>query len=55
MEIFKDQAGEFRWHLEATNGEIVAQGEGYSRKENALNAVEQLRAWAKDADIDNLI
>lgn len=31
-EIFKDQAGQFRFRFRAGNGEIVAQSEGYSDK-----------------------
>ena len=42
-EILKDSAGEFRFHLKAANGEIIAQGEGYQTKEDCLNAVELVK------------
>lgn len=28
------------WHLKAGNGEIIASGEGYSRKADAIRAIE---------------
>ena len=39
-QILKDSTGEFRFHLNAANGEIIAQSEGYQTKENCLNAIE---------------
>ena len=31
--------GEWRWRLKAGNGEIIAQGESYTSKENCLHAI----------------
>ena len=42
-QILKDSTGEFRFHLKAANGEIIAQGEGYQTKEDCLNAVELVK------------
>ena len=42
-QILKDSTGEFRFHLKATNGEIIAQGEGYQTKEDCLNAIELVK------------
>ena len=28
---YRDRAGQWRWHRKAPNGEIIAQGEGYTR------------------------
>jgi len=39
-QIAQDSTGEFRFHLNAANGEIIAQSEGYQTKENCLNAIE---------------
>jgi len=39
-QILQDSTDEFRFHLQAANGEIIAQGEGYQTKENCLNAIE---------------
>ena len=38
-ELFQDATGEWRWRLRARNGEIVAQSEGYTRKESALDTL----------------
>ncbi len=36
--VYEDEAGEFRWRRKAPNGEIVAQSEGYTRRDDALEA-----------------
>jgi uncharacterized protein len=44
-QIFVDKAGEFRFNLSASNGEVIASSEGYSSKEgclNGINAVQRL-------------
>ena len=51
-QIFKDSTGEFRFHLKASNGEIIAQSEGYQTKENCLNAIEVVKKSC-DAEIDD--
>ena len=38
-EVFEDDAGEWRWRLIAGNGEVVAQSEGYTRKEDAARGI----------------
>jgi uncharacterized protein YegP (UPF0339 family) len=40
--------GNWYWHLKASNGEKIAQGEGYSSKENCLHAI-SLVTSSKDA------
>jgi DNA-binding protein Alba len=42
-QIFKDAADKFRFHLKASNGEIIAQSEGYQTKEDCLNEVELVK------------
>lgn len=38
--LYKDKAGEFRWRLKATNGEILAtSGQGYKAKADAKKAI----------------
>jgi uncharacterized protein len=32
FELFKDKSGDFRFHLKAANGEIIASGQGYKTK-----------------------
>ncbi|AKG54073.1 hypothetical protein DGWBC_1435 [Dehalogenimonas sp. WBC-2] len=53
FEINKDVAGEFRFKLIATNGEIIAVSEGYTAKAGALNGIESVRENAPVALIDD--
>ncbi len=49
IEIFQDKAGEWRWHRQAANGEIIASsGEGYTRQEDAQRAAD--RAFEPEND-----
>lgn len=52
-EIFTDAAGEFRFRLKASNGEIIAASEGYETKEGALNGVEAVQRSC-GAEIEDL-
>lgn len=38
IRVYRDAEGEFRWAAIAGNGEIVAQGESHTRREDALRA-----------------
>ena len=42
FEIYKDRKKHWRFRLKATNGKIIASGEGYTRKQNLMKAVEIL-------------
>ena len=52
FEVYKDKAGEFRFRLKATNGQIIATGEGYKALASCLNGVESIRKNAPDAKIE---
>ncbi len=51
FEVYNDKAGEFRFRLKATNGEIIAVGEGYKAKAGCLNGIESVKKNAPDAEI----
>ena len=51
FEIYTDKAGEFRCRLKATNGQVIATGEGYKTHANCLNGVESVKKNAVDAEI----
>jgi uncharacterized protein YegP (UPF0339 family)/sporulation protein YlmC with PRC-barrel domain len=53
FEINKDVAGEFRFNLVATNGEIIAVSQGYNAKESALKGIESVKRNAADAVIED--
>lgn len=38
--IFEDVDGQWRWHVKAANGEIVAEGESYTREEDAVRGLQ---------------
>ena len=47
FEVYQDKAGEYRFRLKATNGEVIAVSEGYTAKDSCLNGIESIR---KNAD-----
>ena len=52
FEIYKDKAGEFRFHLKATNGQIIAVSEGYKAMAGCTNGIESVKKNAPDAPIE---
>ena len=51
FEIYLDKAGEFRFRLKATNGEIILASEGYVAKAGCKNGIESVVKNAPDAEI----
>lgn len=43
FEVYKDKAGEYRFRLKASNGQVVLSSEGYSSKAGVLNGAESVR------------
>ena len=54
FEIIKDKRGEFRFHLKAANGEIIASSEGYKTKAGAQNGIESVQKNAPGAAVVDL-
>ena len=52
FEMYTDKAGEFRFRLKATNGEIIAVGEGYSSKAVCKNGIESVSNNAAEGKIE---
>ena len=52
FELYYDKAGEIRFRLKATNGQIITSSEGYKQKANALNGVESVRKNVIDAKVE---
>ena len=43
-EVFKDRSNQWRWHLKAVNGRIIADsGEGYFNKSDCLYGIELVK------------
>ena len=51
FEIYADKAGEFRFRLKATNGQVIAVSEGYTTLANCQNGVESVKKNAPDAEV----
>ena len=51
FEIYLDKAGEYRYRLKATNGQIIAVGESYKAKPSVLNGVESVSKNAAEGNI----
>ena len=54
FEVYTDKKGEFRFRLKASNGQIVASGEGYTTLKACLNGVESVRKNAVGAKIEKV-
>ena len=52
FELYKDNAGEFRFRLRAKNGEPILASEGYSAKASAIGGIESVK---KNADSELVI
>ena len=51
FEIYQDKAGEYRFRLKATNGEIIAVSEGYKALASCENGIESVKKNAPEAEI----
>jgi len=52
FEIYKDKAGEIRFRLKATNGQIIATSEGYKAMASCKNGIESVKKNSADAKIE---
>lgn len=52
FEIYADKAGEIRFRLKATNGEIIAVSEGYKAMAGCVNGIESVRKNAAEGKIE---
>lgn len=53
-EIYRDTSGDHRWRLKASNGRIVASGEGYKTRAGARAGVKAHRRAAATAKVVEL-
>ena len=51
FEIYTDKAGEYRFRLKATNGQVIAVSEGYKALAGCMNGIESVKKNAVDAEI----
>ncbi|HXS62548.1 MAG TPA: YegP family protein [Streptosporangiaceae bacterium] len=49
---FVDHAGDWRWHLKAPNGLIIADsGQGYTTRQDCITSAKLVQAYAPSAEI----
>ena len=51
FEVYLDKSGEYRFRLKASNGQIVATGEGYKQLSGCLSGIESIKNNAPDAEL----
>jgi uncharacterized protein YegP (UPF0339 family) len=51
FEIFLDRKKQYRFHLKATNGEIIAASEGYENKASCMKGIKSIQRNAPTAAI----
>jgi uncharacterized protein len=49
----KDAAGQFRFNLVASNGQVIASSEAYTTKAAALNGIDSVKTHAPEAQTDD--
>ena len=49
----KDAAGQFRFNLVASNGQVIASSEAYTTKAAALNGIDSVKRHATEAETDD--
>lgn len=54
FQLWRAEDRYYYWHLKANNGEIVAQGEGYSSKEACLKGINFVKVNAAKSAIEDL-
>ena len=54
FEIYTDNAGEIRFRLKATNGQIIGVSEGYTAMNGCVNGIESVKKNAADAKIEKV-
>ena len=50
--IFRDKAKEWRWRLVGSNGKIVAQSEGYSRRAGVMKSINSIKRSVANARVE---
>lgn len=51
FEVYTDKAGDYRFRLKATNGQVIATGQGYKSKASCLEGIASIKKNAESADI----
>ena len=52
FELYQDKAGEYRFRLKASNGEIIGTSEGYAAKTSCRSGIASVQKNAEESDIE---
>lgn len=51
FEVYKDKSEKYRFRLKASNGQVIASGQGYSSKESCMKGIESVKKNAAEAPV----
>jgi uncharacterized protein YegP (UPF0339 family) len=51
FELYTGKDQKWRWRLKASNGKIVASGQGYTTKDSALDGIDAVKREAASSDV----
>jgi len=51
FEVYADKSGKYRFRLKASNGQVIASGQGYASKESCLKGIESVKKNAAEAPV----
>jgi uncharacterized protein YegP (UPF0339 family) len=54
FEVFHDKAGEYRFRLKASNGQIIAVSQAYRSRAACMKGIESVKANAAEAPVEEL-
>lgn len=49
FEVYQDKGGKYRFRLKASNGQVIATGQGYASKDTCLKGIESIKKNAAEA------
>ena len=55
FELYADNAGEYRWRLKASNGQVIATGgQGYKSERSARDGIESVKKNAPISEVEEI-
>lgn len=55
FEIYKDNSGDFRWRLKASNGQVIGtSGQGYKAKADCQHGIDVIKRDAAKAKVEDM-
>lgn len=51
FEVYQDKSGDYRFRLRATNGQVIATGQGYKSKKSCMQGIESVKKNAPVAEV----